>query len=69
MNATTSLRKVPIKIEAKFSDDSLTVCRASDKDGNVSTVSVPNNFDEAKNRENTLSQIKNPFGKLGQHYF
>lgn len=68
MNATTSLRKVPIKIEAKFSDDSLTVC-ASDKDGNVSTVSVPNNFDEAKNRENTLSQIKKSLGKLGNTIF
>ena len=68
MQATTSLRKIPIKIEAKFSTDSLTI-KASDQEGNVSSISVPNNFDKAKNRENTLCQIKKSLAKLGNTIF
>ncbi len=64
MNAQTSLRKIPIRIEAVVKGNSITLT-ATDEENNRAEVSAEGSFDKAKNAEQAQEQLRKSLGKLG----
>ena len=68
MNAETALRKIPIRIEAKISENRLDLS-AEDHAGHAAHVSLNQKLDEAKNAVRAKEQLLSSLGKLGNTDF